>query len=70
MAYGLLFGTLLTLLMLPALLMLVNRVKAYGYWLVKRRMPKAEEVEPAVREEVFVKEQEQDSQADEGRLQS
>ena len=69
-AYGLLFGTLLTLLMLPALLMLVNRVKAYGYWLVKRRMPKAEEVEPAVREEVFVKEQEQDSQADEGRLQS
>jgi len=56
-AYGLLFGTLLTLLMLPSLLMLANRVKAYGYWLVKRRMPRAEEVEPAVREEIFVKEQ-------------
>ncbi|MBN2226407.1 MAG: efflux RND transporter permease subunit [candidate division Zixibacteria bacterium] len=67
-AYGLLFGTILTLLMLPASLMLVNRVKVYGYWLVKHRVPEGAEVEPAVREEFFVKEQE--SQTDEGRSQS
>ncbi len=54
-AYGLLFGTLLTLLMLPSLLVLANRIKVYGKWLVKGKKPTPTEVEPAVREEVFVK---------------
>ena len=54
-AYGLLFGTVLTLLMLPSLLVVANRIKVYGQWLVKGTKPTPTEVEPAVREEVFVK---------------
>ncbi len=54
-AYGLLFGTLLTLLMLPALLVALNHVKVYIYKMMNGTMPTAEQVEPAVREEVFVR---------------
>jgi multidrug efflux pump subunit AcrB len=54
-AYGLMFGTVLTLLMLPSMLVLVNRIKVYGQWLVKGKKPTPTEVEPAVREEIFVK---------------
>ena len=56
-AYGLAFGTLLTLIMLPALLMTVNRIKRSITWLLKRRMPSPEEVEPAIREDRFTEEQ-------------
>ena len=54
-AYGLLFGTLLTLLMLPALLVAFNHGKVYVYKLLTGTMPTAEQMEPAVREEVFVR---------------
>ena len=52
-AYGLLFGTVLTLLMLPAMLVLLNRAKVNMYWLFKGSRPSAEAVEPAVREDIF-----------------
>jgi len=52
-AYGLLFGTTLTLIMLPALLVLFNRAKQGVIALVERRRVTAEEVEPALREELF-----------------
>jgi len=56
-AYGLAFGTLLTLLMLPALLLILNKLKFYLYWLFKGTKLSQEEVEPAVREEIFAREQ-------------
>ena len=56
-AYGLLFGTLLTLLMLPAELAVLNRVKIYATWLLKGRKPSPESVEPAVKEDEFVRKQ-------------
>jgi multidrug efflux pump subunit AcrB len=52
-AYGLLFGTTLTLLMLPSLLVLFNRLKVYVLWLIQGEKPSYEAVEPAIREEVF-----------------
>ncbi len=55
-AYGLLFATFLNLLLLPALLTLVNKFKVYGFWLFKGQKPQPEDVEPAVREEAFIKE--------------
>lgn len=55
-AYGLLFGTLLTLGMLPALLVVLNRFKvAAASWMSGTR-PSPESVEPALREELFSKE--------------
>jgi len=56
-AYGLLFGTVLTLLMLPALLTLLNHGKMFVFRLIKGRAVTAESVEPAIREELFAKEQ-------------
>ena len=52
-AYGLLFGTTLTLLMLPSLLVIFNRMKVYTLWLIKKEKPSYESVEPAIQEEVF-----------------
>jgi multidrug efflux pump subunit AcrB len=52
-AYGLMFGTLLTLLMLPALLVVLNNIKVFTYTLLSKEKVTAEKVEPAVREEVF-----------------
>lgn len=52
-AYGLLFGTTLTLVMLPSLLVLFNRLKVYVLWLIKGEKPSHESVEPAIQEEVF-----------------
>lgn len=52
-AYGLLFGTTLTLVMLPSLLVLFNRLKVYILWLIKGEKPTHESVEPAIQEEVF-----------------
>jgi len=54
-AYGLFFGTLLTLLMLPAVLVAFNRLKVLIYSIINSRNLTAEEVEPAVREDVFIK---------------
>jgi len=55
-AYGLLFGTVLTLLMLPALLSGFNSLKVYVYNIIKRDETINEtNVEPAIREEVFAK---------------
>ncbi len=55
-AYGLLFGTFLTLLLLPALLVLFNRLKVYGFWIFRKQKPAPEYVEPAIREEMFSRE--------------
>ena len=55
-AYGLIFGTLLTLLALPAQLSLINKAKIGLVWLFRRQRPTAEAVEPAVREERFLDE--------------
>lgn len=51
MAYGLLFATLLTLLMLPAMLVLFNRLKVYLFWMINGEKPTPELVEPALRED-------------------
>ena len=56
-AYGLLFGTLLTLLMMPAMLSIVNKIKVLLISIIKRRPVSREEVEPAVKEELFLKKQ-------------
>jgi multidrug efflux pump subunit AcrB len=56
--YGLLFGTILTLLMLPSLLVLINRLRALVFRLRKGRMPDSSAaLEPALTEEVFAREQ-------------
>ncbi len=56
-AYGLLFGTVLTLLMLPSLLVLLNGAKVRLYGIIKGTTLTSEEIEPAVREESFIREQ-------------
>ena len=55
-AYGLLFGTFLTLLMLPALLTVLNTLRFKISALLKNNRSR-EQVEPAVKEEIFVEEQ-------------
>ncbi len=53
-AYGLLFGTLLTLVMLPALLVLLNHAKVLVVGLLRGEKPSPESVEPAaMRRELF-----------------
>ena len=49
-AYGLAAATVLTLLVLPTLLIIVNRVKVYTKWLWKGQKPEPESVEAAVKE--------------------
>jgi multidrug efflux pump subunit AcrB len=56
-AYGLLFGTLLTLVMLPALLVVLNHAKVYMFRFFKGVKLAPEAAEPAVREEIFAREQ-------------
>lgn len=56
-AYGLAFGTLLTLIMLPALLVVLNHVKVFFFRLRTGVKLAPEAVEPAVREEIFALEQ-------------
>ena len=56
-AFGLLFGTILTLLMLPALLVLFNKLRLLASRVVKGSWPAPETVEPAVREDVFRQEE-------------
>ena len=59
-AYGLLFGTILTLVMLPSMLVAFNRLKVFLYGLVKGERMTPEAVESAVREEVFVRRESND----------
>ena len=63
-AYGLLFGTVLTLVMLPAMLVLLNRGRVRWATLRRGVRPDAASVEPAVREEVFAREQSEGCQED------
>ncbi|MBN1884856.1 MAG: efflux RND transporter permease subunit [Candidatus Krumholzibacteriota bacterium] len=65
-AYGLLFGTILTLIMLPSMLVLLNRAKLYLYRAILRKKLSAEEIEPAVREEEFVRRENEPDSSDEG----
>lgn len=62
-AYGLLFGTLLTLVMLPALLVLLNRTKVLAVGFFRGVKPTPESVEPAVvRRELFEREEREQGQ--------
>jgi multidrug efflux pump subunit AcrB len=56
-AYGLLFGTLLTLLMLPSMLVILNRFRLGFFRLFKGSRLSPEAAEPAIREEIFAREQ-------------
>ncbi len=56
-AYGLLFGTVLTLLLLPALMVIVNRFKIWTGRVFAGIEFTPEAVEPAMREERFTREQ-------------
>ncbi|TCD47329.1 efflux RND transporter permease subunit [Chlorobium sp. N1] len=56
-AYGLLFGTTLTLIVVPSLLMLFNASRRHLYGFFRKRTFTPEEVEPAWREEIFTREQ-------------
>lgn len=49
-AYGLAAATVLTLLVLPTLLIIINRVKVYTKWLWQGQRPEPESVEAAVKE--------------------
>jgi multidrug efflux pump subunit AcrB len=55
-AYGLLYGTLLTLLMLPSMLTLLNSGRYYFSKKFKKSSLTREDVEPAIREEAFARE--------------
>jgi len=66
-AYGLLFGTILTLVMLPSMLVALNRLKIFLFGLVRGERLSPEAVESAVREEIFVRrESDSNSTSDEG----
>jgi multidrug efflux pump subunit AcrB len=56
-AYGLLYGTLLTLIMLPALLMISNHTRVFFFRVFKGMKLAPQDAEPAVREEIFAREQ-------------
>jgi multidrug efflux pump subunit AcrB len=56
-AYGLLFGTVLTLLMLPSMLKGFNLLKLRLYRLARNKKFSGREVEAAVREEMFIERQ-------------
>ena len=56
-AYGLLFGTILTLVMLPSMLKGFNLIKQYIFGLVKGKKFRDRDVEAAVREEMFIERQ-------------
>lgn len=56
-AYGLLFGTLLTLLMLPGLLVILNRLRLLFFRVIKSVKLAPAAAEPAVREDIFAREQ-------------
>jgi len=49
-AYGLLFATMINLIVLPSVLMLVNKIKIYLIWLWEGQKPSSQSVEPAYRE--------------------
>jgi multidrug efflux pump subunit AcrB len=54
-AYGLAFATTLTLVMLPALLMISNRIKQFIHWLKTGETIKEEQLESAVKEMIAEK---------------
>jgi multidrug efflux pump subunit AcrB len=56
-AYGLLFGTLLTLVMLPSMLVITNRIKVQLITWITKEKPTPEMVEPAIREDRFIEQQ-------------
>ncbi|MCK4943751.1 MAG: efflux RND transporter permease subunit, partial [Candidatus Aminicenantes bacterium] len=56
-AYGLLYATLLTLLMLPSMLTLLNNTRFYFSAKISKKSLTREDVEPAIREEIFTREQ-------------
>ena len=49
-AYGILFGMFVTLLILPVLLVVINQLRVNGVWLWTGQKPEINSVEPAVRE--------------------
>lgn len=49
-SYGLMFGTVATLVILPIYLMYLNKFRVLGLWLWEGKKPTEEEVEPAIKE--------------------
>lgn len=49
-AYGMIAATFITLIVLPILLVYLNRLKTHWMWLWNGKKPSPEEVEPAVKE--------------------
>ncbi len=49
-AYGMMIATYTTLIVLPVLLVMINRVRMAGYWSWNGKWPSAEQVEPAFKE--------------------
>ncbi len=49
-AYGLLFGTFILLIILPALYLVINSIRVFAVYILTGNKPEPEEVEPAVRE--------------------
>lgn len=47
LAAGVAFATLLTLILIPCLLLVLNDLRRFLYWTLRRRWPSREEVEPA-----------------------
>ncbi len=57
-AYGLFIATFVTLLVLPALLIVLNSSKVWVLGLIRNSKPSRESVEPAIREDIFAAESE------------
>lgn len=53
-AYGLLFGTILTLFFLPVFLLIFNKIKVNLKKLITGVKPEPEEVEPAIKEKIWL----------------
>ncbi len=53
-AYGLLFGTILTLIFLPIFILIFNKIKVYMKKLLTGVKPEPEEVEPAIKEKLWM----------------
>lgn len=58
-AYGLLFGTMITLVLLPTLIIIFNRIRRFLYNIFKGKVLSPENVEPAIIEINFIKQNEE-----------
>nr|MBA3899206.1 efflux RND transporter permease subunit [Bacteroidota bacterium] len=52
-AYGLVVGSTLTLIMLPILILVFNSIRVWASWLITGKKPEPESVEPAIKEQKY-----------------